>query len=113
VSNVRDYLAAADVFCLPSRQEGLPTSGLEALAAGLPLVLTEFSGVRDLGVEAGGTGFLVPPRPERIAAAIRTLLQDGAAWSAAACAARDLAVRRFSIRAAAEKHIQLFRSLVR
>jgi glycosyltransferase involved in cell wall biosynthesis len=113
VTNVPDYLVAADVFCLPSRQEGLPTAGLEALAAGLPLVLTDFSGARDLGVGDGGTGVLVPPSAEGIAGAIRALLRDDAARAAAARAARDLAVRRFSIRAAAERHLELFRSLAR
>ena len=52
-------LAAADVFCLPSLEEGFPLSLLEAMAAGLTCVVTPAAcggAVRD-----GKNGLLVPP----------------------------------------------------
>lgn len=42
---IRDRLAAADVFVLPSRYEGMSNAGLEAMEAGLPLVLTRCGGL--------------------------------------------------------------------
>lgn len=54
------WLAAADVFCLPSRSEGMPVSVMEALAAGLPVVATTVGGIPEQ-LEEGVNGLLVPP----------------------------------------------------
>lgn len=113
VTNVADYLAAADVFCLPSGEEGLPNAALEALAAGLPLVLTPFSGVRDLGVPDDGTGVLVAPEPAALATGLDTLLGDDATRDAMGRAGRALAERRFGLERVAALHVELFRSLRR
>src|SRR5262249_52098544 len=59
-SDVPEMLAAADVFVLGSRWEGNPLSVMEAMAAGLPVVVTAVGGVPEL-VEHGVDGFLIPP----------------------------------------------------
>lgn len=59
VNDVAPYLAISDVFCLPSRREGLPTVVLEAFAAGVPVVATKATGIVDL-VSDGDTGRLAP-----------------------------------------------------
>jgi glycosyltransferase involved in cell wall biosynthesis len=56
-----DYMAAADVFCLPSYREGFGTVVIEAAAAGIPAIATRIYGVVD-AVEDGRTGLLFPPR---------------------------------------------------
>lgn len=48
VSEVQNYLAAADVFILTSRWEALPISIVEAFRAGLPVVATDCGGVKEL-----------------------------------------------------------------
>jgi glycosyltransferase involved in cell wall biosynthesis len=71
----REYLAA-DVFCLPSLQEGFGIAYLEAMAAGLPVVATRTTAVPEV-VPDGEVGLLVPPRdPDALAAALARLLDD-------------------------------------
>jgi glycosyltransferase involved in cell wall biosynthesis len=73
------YLAALDVFVLPSLFEGLPLSILEAMAAGLPVVATSVDGTPE-ATEDGVTGYLVPPADSSaLATALVRLLEEPAA----------------------------------
>jgi glycosyltransferase involved in cell wall biosynthesis len=66
----------ADVFCLPSIQEGFGIVFLEAMAAGLPVVATTAAAIPEV-VPHGRAGLLVPPRdPRALARALLDLLQD-------------------------------------
>jgi glycosyltransferase involved in cell wall biosynthesis len=53
-------LGSADVFVLPSYNEGLPVAVLEAMAAGVPVVTTRVGAIPDLGID-GEAGFIVDP----------------------------------------------------
>jgi glycosyltransferase involved in cell wall biosynthesis len=69
-------MSAFDVFCLPSRHEGLPVVLMEALALGLPVVATRVGGVAEL-VTDGEDAVLVPPaQPDRLAEALLALARD-------------------------------------
>jgi len=64
----------ADLFCLPSRQEGFGIAFLEAMAAGLPVVAANAGAVPEL-VQDQHTGLLVDPNdPNALAAALAELL---------------------------------------
>src|SRR5690606_20518716 len=55
-----NLLSSASVFCLPSYNEGLPMSLLEAMASGLPVVTTPVGGIPE-AVTDGREGYLVEP----------------------------------------------------
>lgn len=70
------WMSAADLLCLPSRSEGLPTVVAEALACGLPVVATDVGGTHEVVIH-GRTGLLVPPDdPQALAEALGRLLGD-------------------------------------
>jgi glycosyltransferase involved in cell wall biosynthesis len=69
------FYGAADVFCLPSLYEAFPLVGLEAAAAGLPLVATRVSGIEDLVVH-GKSGLLVERTNEAVGDALTVLFAD-------------------------------------
>jgi glycosyltransferase involved in cell wall biosynthesis len=74
--DIPDLLRAADLFVLSSYLEGLGTSVLDAMAAGLPVVATRVGGVPEI-VKDEETGILVPPRdPEALAQAMARLADD-------------------------------------
>lgn len=75
--DVRAEYRAADVFCLPSRQEGFGLVFLEAMASGLPVVAGRAGAVPEV-VPDGVAGLLVPPLDGgALAGALGRLLTDG------------------------------------
>jgi len=87
VDDVPRLLAASDVFVLPSLSEGLPNALLEALAAGLPSVVTRVGGVPEL-VTDGVHGLLVAAGDSQaLAAAVVRLGQSPGLREALALAA--------------------------
>jgi len=92
-TDVPEVLSAMDVFVLASWREGVPRSAIEAAAAGLPLILTDIRGCREVG---GDAAVFVPPRDEmRLAEAILGLTGDGGARRRLGDAARRRALERF------------------
>ena len=95
VANPEHYMAASDVFCLPSYREGFGIVAIEAAALGLPCVGTRIVGLSDAVVD-GATGLLVPPKDARsLAAALENLLRDDALRARLGAAARERVAREF------------------
>jgi glycosyltransferase involved in cell wall biosynthesis len=75
-NNALEILADCNIFVLPSRNEAMPVSILEAMALSLPVVATDVGCVRDV-VVPGKTGLLVAPEDsEGLCAALRTVFLD-------------------------------------
>ena len=75
-ADARAAIGAADVVLLPSRWEGLPLVGLEALAAGTPIVAAAARGIRELLTD-GENALLVPPGDAAaLAAGVRRVLEE-------------------------------------
>jgi glycosyltransferase involved in cell wall biosynthesis/ribosomal protein S18 acetylase RimI-like enzyme len=74
-SDVAPWLAASDVFVLPSLEEGQPMALIEAMGAGCAIVATPVGGVAEM-LDDGVHGLLVPPsNAEALAAAIERHLR--------------------------------------
>ena len=102
-------IADADVYVMSSREEGLGTSVLDAMARGIPVASTSAGGLPEMLHE--GAGILVPPRnPEALAGAVAAdPLRPGAAppaWSRQA----SRAVERFSAERMAAEVRSVYRS---
>jgi glycosyltransferase involved in cell wall biosynthesis len=112
LNDVGELLAAADLFVLSTRSEGLPLSILEAMAAGLPVVASNVGGVPELVVD-GETGLLVPPGdPHALAAAIGRLLDDETLRRQLGAAGRIRASEHFDLAATRGAHLDLYRALL-
>jgi glycosyltransferase involved in cell wall biosynthesis len=93
----RDKFAAledATVFCLPSEHEGFSMAITEALACGLPVVISPECHFPD--VEVHKAGLTVPTRPLDIAKALLTVLNDPSAASAMGAAARSMILSKYT-----------------
>jgi glycosyltransferase involved in cell wall biosynthesis len=111
VPNVRDLLAEADVFVLPSRGDNAPVSILEAMAAGLPVVSTRVGGIPEL-VTHEETGLLVAPDdPGGLAGAIELLGRDVALRSRLGARGLARSAEEFSVQRAVRATVDLYREL--
>jgi len=93
--DVQAAYAAADVFVLPSRFDTFPMVIVEALASGLPVVITEACQVAELVKEKAG--LVTPVDPTALASALEQLLSDPELRRTYAMGARALAEKEFSI----------------
>ena len=67
-------LADADVFVLPSRYENFANAAAEAMACGIPVIITDSCGIRSL--VDGQAGLVIAPEKEALAEALRKLICD-------------------------------------
>lgn len=102
-------LPLLDAFVLTSSTEGLSNAILEAMACGLPTIATAVGGNVEL-VEAGLTGFLVPPRaPDQISLAMAELLNRPDLAASMGRHARSRAVEQFSLPGMITGYASLYR----
>ena len=91
--SLRALYSAADVMLIPSRQDNLPNTGLEAHACGTPVVAFNTGGLPDI-VDDRITGALAEPfEPASLAAAISWVLEDPQRLRVLGASARDRAER--------------------
>ena len=89
------YYAAADCYVFPSYREGFPNTVLEAGAMGLPSIVTDINGSREIIVE-GENGVIIPPRDENaLFQAMLEMVRNKSKREYMASQARDLIASRF------------------
>jgi glycosyltransferase involved in cell wall biosynthesis len=108
-SDTPDLLAAGDFFVLPSRNEGLPLSVLEAMGQGLPVIVTPVGGIPEV-VADGGQGLMVPVEDvDALAAALDMITRDVALRERLGASALARAHDEFSFEAMARRYEQVYR----
>ena len=108
--DVRPYYAAADCFLLPSRYDPFPNTALEALAMGLPAIVSARCGAAEV-IEPGVNGWVC--QPDDVAGIARLIREADAAIRAGkplGAAARATA-ERFGFDAMANQLVDLYRKL--
>ncbi len=98
-SLIQQYLSAADVYCLASRNEGFPVAPIEAMACGLPVVATDVPGIPEILEFGEASGGLVVPceNPLALAEALGRFLDNEAWASELGRSARSRAEECFSL----------------
>jgi glycosyltransferase involved in cell wall biosynthesis len=108
--DVGDYLAALDIFCLPSRADALPLALLEAMMTGLPCVA---AAVGEIPAAVGHAVVLVPPEdPLALARALRALARDPQRRADLAGRAAGLARLEFDVTRAVTQTVTVYDQMV-
>ena len=110
----RELLHESDVFVQLSIREGLSIATLEALASGVPCLVSDLPGVRE-PVDAGKTGWLVqdPESVDSVVAALRAVLADRPRLAEMRRTCRAVAESKYSLEAMCDGYWNLFTSLVK
>lgn len=111
-SDVPELLNIIDIFCLPSKKEGLPISLIEAMNVGLPVVGTDAEGIREVIVH-NRNGFLVPVGDrDRLTIALSSLIEDESLRMRFGRESRALATGVYSLDACVKQYENLFLSVL-
>ena len=106
--DISDWLAAADIFVMPSLWEGLPLAILEAMLAGKVIVASRTSGIPE-AIESEEHGLLVPPGDvDALATALRRVLEDPDLRHRLSTAARARAERQFTLGAMTDQYEAMY-----
>jgi glycosyltransferase involved in cell wall biosynthesis len=112
VSLARIY-SASDVFVMPSIQESLGYTVMEAMACGTPCVAFNQGGVPDL-IDHQHNGYLATPfKPDDLAQGITWILENEDRGEKMSLHSRQKVEREFAVAKVAERHIVFYRELLK
>jgi len=108
-----DVYRSAKVFVLPSISESAPKVTLEAMACGVPCIVSDIIGNQGITLD-GKTGFIVPKKnPEAIAEKLELLLSDSKLREKMSKQAARHALKEFPWEVIAKKYASLYKSIAR
>jgi len=104
--------SAADVFVIPSLQDNLPNTVLEAMACGTPVVGFDVGGIPEM-VRPGISGLVVPPHDViALRAAIVGLLRDPARCAEMSENCRRISVENYALEVQARRYVEFYKRIV-
>lgn len=107
-TDMRTFLSAMDVFCLPSLQQGIGVLLLEAMALGRPVIASGVGGILTV-LDNNNAGLTVPASDSRqLAEAILQLVSNVDESRRMAAAGRALVERRFSLERMVDEYVTLY-----
>ena len=109
--DVEEYLRLADIFVLASKREGFPNSVLEAMATGLPVVVTPFLGRSPRMGRPDEHYLLAEPGPEGLAAPIARLLDGSELRKRLGESGLKLVRETFDLDQTLDRYVALYREL--
>ncbi len=111
-NDIPELLRTLDLFVLPSRNEGISNTILEAMATGVPVIATDVGGNPEL-IEENVTGALVPAEdPDALAEAIRRYVLDADTAKTHGAAGRARVCREFGMRNMLERYGMVYETLL-
>jgi glycosyltransferase involved in cell wall biosynthesis len=111
VDDIGAFLAAADIFVLPSRYEGFGIALVEALATGLPCIASDLEGPAEI-LSAPGLGLLFKAGdPQSLADCLDRMISGYESYDRRQISAYVRA--RYSIEEMTDRHLELYRRLLR
>ena len=114
-TDAEEFLRRIDVFVLPSRSEGMSNALLEAMACGLPCLVTDVGSNAAVLAPAGAArpgGLVTTPDVDGLHRALRQALDDPRARSEWAAGAYELACRNHSMKGMVTAHEQIYDELL-
>ena len=111
--DITNILKSIDLFVLPTLQEALGTSFIEAMAMEKPVIGTDVDGVREV-IKDGVNGYLVEPNnPATLSRAIIKMLQDKEKARMMGVEGRKIVEQNFTAEKMCKKMYTLYSSLMR
>lgn len=111
-NDISRWMQAADIFVLPSHNEGLSNTMLEAMSSGLPIISTQVSGILETLKETGAGIVVGVNRMDELADALVTLTHDSTIRLIMGRVGRELIEEKYSIQKIAVLYLDLYRKLV-
>jgi glycosyltransferase involved in cell wall biosynthesis len=111
VEEPETYMRAADLFVFPSRREGMPNVVPEAMATGLPVVMTPFQGLPSEFGLAGQHYLLAEFDADSLAGQIDLLLADSDLRRTMGAAAREWVQSRLDVASSIQRYASLYGEL--
>ena len=110
---IEPWIMGLDVLVAPAMREGFGRTLVEAMLCGTPVVAADDGGHREI-IRHGETGFLVQPdSPDAFAVAVAGLLENPRLADAVATAAKEEALRKYSVEAHVEKVQAVYDAVLR